>query len=1065
MDRAPLWNLHQRQPEQALAAEVPLPGLQVLGTLGVSERGMLRAVRWEPRSTREPALLALRVVEDPSGALLRRLDSFVAHMHAAPMPGLAVPLDYGSTASGRTYYTTELFDRDLARLPAALQPALPALLADVARVLASMHARRMVHGNLQPGNVLIKEHAASYNIALCDPAIIAGKDTGGDASADLRAWGRLAAHAYGYRVAGAGAQPQALVPARPGMPVPMPPALADIVEHALAAGGAAASPLLDTAEELVHALEALVVTDTGAVPRMRLAVGSGPTRSESAHARRALTRAGFDVLACVGQGAAATVFRVRRGGREHAAKVLHGPRAMARLACVQGVRHGLPDAGDVPLALPDELGTLPTGAAFYTMEAFAGTLRERAGELDPIAIFEILGDVARALARLHRVGFVHRAIKPSNVLLARGGAGYRVGVADFEHALRLVDGGAVSQELLGTLEPPPRGAAPGSLAPAGDVWSWATTALWALSRRCPDDAGAIEPLVDRAYLAARLPELPAALVDLLARCLDQDTGVRPSADEVAVIVAREVARRRAPGPILVAPGAEPEQPFPALAALTTAERDCLHGREHDVAVVSHMVAEHRLVVLVGRPGAGKSSFLAAGLVPRLEASGAAGELPYRAIHMQPGPRPFAALAAALLAAPAGFQERHARPSATHVANLAAALRKRGCAALWPHLDSGHARPLLIVDQGEELLTTVADPREREAFAALLRDALAVNAGPRSLAIVLAVRDDFYGPLLSLPVLAGPALHHAHYLRPFGRAGLQVVIERIAERHGYGWEAGLAATVAAQAEDSGCALPMLHVVAAELWLRRDRAARRITREAFAALGGSEGAVEQHLERLLGALVADEELWDGLDAGGHDVAARLAARRACLDDVVRAVLLCLMDRDQGLQRPAEASELLQPFAPGTVHRSLAERVLPHLVNGRLLACRRPGQGALESLAPTDTVALVHEALIAGWPTLRRWLDEERPRRRLLDEIRARAEQWEAGGRARRALWTGARVRQVREGLARYRVSLRATEAAFWQACERREHARRQGYTLLVVTATVIGAAGIAALLLLG
>lgn len=1060
MDRAPLWNLHQRQPEQALAAEVPLPGLRVLGVLGVSERGMLHAVRWEPRSTREPALLALRVVEDPVGALLRRLDSFVGRMHVAPIPGLAVPIDYGATASGRTYYTTELFDRDLARLPAALQPALPALLTDVARVLAEMHERGMVHGNLETSNVLIKEHAASYNIALCDPAIIAGEGAPGDAIGDLRAWGRLAAHAYGYKVAGAGSQAPALVPARADTPVPMPPVLAEIVEHALAAGGDAASPGLWSAEELVHALEALVITDSS-VPRMRLAVGSGPTRSESAHARRALARAGFDVLACLGQGAAATVFRVRRGGRERAAKVLHGPRAMARLACVQGVRDAFPDplsgAGDAPLALPDELGTLPTGAAFYTMEVFAGTLRERAAGLDPVEILEILGDVARALARLHRLRIVHRAIKPSNVLIARGDRRYRVGVADFEHALRPGDGD-VSQELLGTPAPPPEGAAAGDIAPAGDIWSWAATGIWALSRRCLDDARALEPVADRAYLAARLPELPAALVDLLARCLDPAPARRPGADAVAVIVTREVARLRAPGPIPVAPDAEPEQPFPALATLTAADRDRLHGREHDLAVVRHMLAEHRLVVLVGRAGAGKSSFLSAGLAPHLEAGGATGELPCRALHMQPGPRPFAALAAALLAAPAVFPGTHAPPSAAHVANLAAALRKRGCAALWPHLDSGHGRPLLIVDQGEELLTAVTDPREREAFAALLGDALAVDAGPRSLAVVLAVRDDFYGPLLSLPVLAGPVAHQAHYLRPFDRAALQAVLERVAERHGQGWEAGLAATVAAQAADSGYGLPVLHVVAAELWLQRDREARLITHAAFAGLGGSEGAIEQHMERLLGALVADEDLWDGLDAGKAP-----AARRACLDDVVRAVLLCLVDG--GRQRPVEASELLQPFAPGTVHRSLAERVLPRLVNGRLLVCRRAARGAIESLAPTDTVALVHEALIASWPTLRRWLDEERPRRRLRDEIRARAEQWEGAGRARGALWTGARLRRARAGLARYRVSLRATEAAFWQACERREQTRRQGYALLAVAAATLTVAGVAALLMLG
>ncbi|HWN67189.1 MAG TPA: hypothetical protein VNM90_06090, partial [Haliangium sp.] len=405
MDREQLRDLQHRSPTNALSTEVPLPGLRVLGTLGISGRGMLYAVRWEPRSTREPALLALRVAEDPTGALRRSLASLAARTEAAPIDGLAAPIDHGATSSGRTYYTTELFERDLGHLPAALQPALPVLLTDVARVLAAMHARGLIHGNLSAGNVLIKEHAASYSIALCDPVILTGRDVR-DPLVDIEDWARLAIHAYNHR----GADGRV---AHDDPTATMPDALVEIVESVLAGGGPApAQPW--TARELVQALEGLAAADSGAVPRMRLAVGSGPIRSESAHARRALQRAGFEVLACVGQGAAATVFRVHRGGRELAAKVLHGRRAMERLACVEAALDRMRGATDAPLAIPDELGTLPTGAAFYTMDVFAGTLRGRASELDLVETLEILGEAARGLARLHRLGIVHRDLKPDN---------------------------------------------------------------------------------------------------------------------------------------------------------------------------------------------------------------------------------------------------------------------------------------------------------------------------------------------------------------------------------------------------------------------------------------------------------------------------------------------------------------------------------------------------------------------------------------------------------------------------------------------------------------------------
>jgi tRNA A-37 threonylcarbamoyl transferase component Bud32 len=1059
MDREQLRDLQQRSQAHALAAEVPLPGMRVLGTLGISGRGTLYAVRWEPRSTREPALLALRVVEDASGALRRRLESLVAYMQTAPIDGLAMPIDHGTTASGRTYYTTELFERDLGRLPAALLPALPALLTDVARVLAAMHGRGLVHGNLHASNVLIKEHAASYNIALCDPALLTGREAH-DPSVDLKDWALLVVNAYGRGVTHDGA----LLPAHDAGPVGvnMPEALAEIVESVLAGGGPApAQPW--TARDLVETLESLTVLDSSGVPRMRLAVGSGPTRSESAHARRALSRAGFEVLACLGQGAAATVFRVRRGGRELAAKVLHGRRAMAQLACVEGVQEILRSAGDAPLALPDELGTLPTGAAFYTMEVFAGTLRARAAELEVVEVVEILGEVARGLARLHKLGVVHRDLKPSNVLLTRSGQRHRVAVADFEsslwpcedcHPLAGEPGGTPAQR-------PPEASTGAPVTPAWDIWSWAVTALWALGQQAPGAAGGVMPealpdalpdahdaRIDEVWLRARLAGLPPVLSRqlgaLLGACLDVDPARRPGADAVAACVSREVARLRAP--VAMPPGvdAEPPAPFARLAALTAVDEAQCVGRAGDVERLVELLAEHALVVLLGPAGAGKSSLLLAGLLPRLARAHADRfEAPARPIVLCPGPQPFGALAAAVLAAAPGAEGT--QPSAAHVASLAAALRKRGVAALWPHLAGASARTLLVIDQAEELFTAVPDARERQAFATLLGEAMAMSARTRALGLVLSVRDDFYGRLLTLPLFLSGAAHGYHCIQALDRAALQGVLEQAMARCGYAWEDGLAATVAAQAAEGRHPLSLLQVMGAELWRTRDREARLVARAAWTALGGSTGAIAHWTERLLAELVADGDLWLDLDVAP-------AARRGHLDDVLRDMLLRLVDVQNQLARPVEAPELWQPFAPGSVHRSLAERVVPRLVNAGLLVCRRCSDGPVESMMPTDIVALAHEALLTGWSELQHWLAEERPRRQLLDEVRMRAEQWEAAGRARHLLWSGRKVRQQRAELDRYRITLRATEAAFWQACEARVKARRGSVALLVLLIAV-------------
>jgi hypothetical protein len=300
--------------------------------------------------------------------------------------------------------------------------------------------------------------------------------------------------------------------------------------------------------------------------------------------------------------------------------------------------------------------------------------------------------------------------------------------------------------------------------------------------------------------------------------------------------------------------------------------------------------------------------------------------------------------------------------------------------------------------------------------------------------------------LTLPLFtSSPAGGHGyHCLQPLDREALQAVLERGAARCGHVWEEGLAATVAAQAADSGHALPVLQATASELWHRRERETRMIPCAALAEVGGSGSAIEHRIERLMAELVADEDLWHGL-------AIAPAARRAQLDDVVRGLFLRLVDIEGRIARPVEASALWQPFASGTVQRSLAERVVPRLVNGELLVCRRPVEGAVESMAPTDIVTLVHEALLAISPRLQGWLAEERPRRRLLDQVHAGAVQWEAAGRVRTALWSGLALRRMRARLIRHRVSLRATEAAFWQACE--DRARRSQVLIAGSTALLL------------
>jgi WD40 repeat protein len=214
------------------------------------------------------------------------------------------------------------------------------------------------------------------------------------------------------------------------------------------------------------------------------------------------------------------------------------------------------------------------------------------------------------------------------------------------------------------------------------------------------------------------------------------------------------------------------------------------------------------------------------------------------------------------------------------------------------------------------------------------------------------------------------------------------------------------------------LPLLAFAMARLWEHRDRARGLLTRRGYEEIGGVAGALAQHAETTLETIGA----------------MRLP--------IVREILRNLVTAD-GTRALPDREELLSVFAD---QRREAEDVVGRLVDARLLTSfdapseQGPGHRRVE---------IIHESLLAAWPRLARWRDQDAEGARLRDQLRQAAHLWDERDRPSELLWSGLSFREYLLWKSRYPGRLTALEESFGRAME--VHAgRRRARTRLAIGA---------------
>ncbi|WP_255951857.1 protein kinase domain-containing protein [Streptomyces odontomachi] len=247
---------------------------------------------------------------------------------------------------------------------------------------------------------------------------------------------------------------------------------------------------------------------------------------------------GYTLLGRLGAGGMGVVYLgVSASGRQVAVKLVHGPYAQeeefrTRFRQEIAAARRVSGAFTAPVVDADPDAERPWMATLYVPGLNLAEVVKQAGPLSQRELRALGLGLTEALRDIHRVGLVHRDLKPGNVLMTEDGPR----VIDFGIS-RAADNQSYTTtgRMIGTppFMSPEQLASPRDVTPASDVFSLGSLLVFAAIGTGPFDADS--PYITGYQVVHGTPDLggvPEALLDIVERCLDKDPAARPELTDI-----------------------------------------------------------------------------------------------------------------------------------------------------------------------------------------------------------------------------------------------------------------------------------------------------------------------------------------------------------------------------------------------------------------------------------------------------------------------------------------------------------------------------------------------------
>lgn len=651
----------------------------------------------------------------------------------------------------------------------------------------------------------------------------------------------------------------------------------------------------------------------------------------------------------------------------------------------------------------------PDGAYLVMRYIRGGSLsrslkREGAWPLDRAA--DLLDQISSALALAHRLGVVHRDIKPDNILLDEDGNAY---LTDFGIAKNVKTEASDDEMTSGTLAYiAPEQLSGQSAQPASDQYALALViAELVVGKHVYADASLSE-LISK-HLYEPLPDLRAlrvALPDSVNDVLFKATAKSPDSRFSDVLAFADAFRRAAIGKDTTREFAAINldldrivNPYKGLRPFQQADTTDFYGRESLINRLLARMEENlpgkNFLAVVGASGSGKSSAVKAGLIPTLRGGAITGSESWFIAEMTPGINPLRELESTLLAI-----------SQYPVSGLGTVLRSgrdgllKAAQAVAPNSDV-----LLVIDQFEECFTLAS---EADCIKLLTLIAEACETKGSRVHVIVTLRADFLDRPLGMSMFGDLLRRRIEFVLPLTPNELERAITGPVERMGLEVDPALVERINADISEEPGALPLVQYALTEVFDRRS--GRILSVSAYEKIGGVTGALARRAD----------EVYNALSESGKAAARQMMLR-----------LLTLGEGKEDTRRRAPLSELAA-VVPDAENR---QTTLDAFTQARLLTFDQ------DQATREPVVEVAHEALIREWALLRSWLDDSRADVRQQRQLAVAAIEWGDSRRDDSYLLSGTRLSQFEEWAASTDLVLTPLERDYLAASTAERQRREQ------------------------